>query len=171
MMPAAQTGRVISFKEFLASQESRLRAEQAAQEQARQDWIGAVDRLIERISAWIKSSDPHNLVKLDPQLLGDIDETGGLRKLDELAELRVSIGHQEVIIRPAVHDTLGPQWKPGEGKWTGRVDMMGSPYGYQLYRYVFADGREEWYVRNTRDYQIKALEQSSFDAALVDLFS
>ena len=49
--------------------------------------------------------------------------------------------------------------------------MSGDPYGYELFRFLHTDNREEWYLRSSRDFQMKLLNQSSFDAALVDVFS
>lgn len=162
---------MISFKEFLSSQEGRLRAEQIAQDQVNRKWIAAVDSLFKQVEEWIKEFDPHGLVRLDGGLLGDIDEQGNLRNVDDLGRLDISLGDQHTRLRPAVHEGLGPRWKPGNGTWAGRVDMLGNPNGYELYRFLHSDDREEWYLRSTRDYQMKRLDRSSFDAALVDLFS
>ena len=160
-----------SFKEFLRSQEDRLRAEQATQLQAKMRWIVAVRSLLVRIKDWIKESDPHGLVAFDHKLVGDVDEVGHLRKIDGLEKLSVSVGDQQTLICPAVREVLGPRWKPGEGTWAGQVDLIGDSHGYELYWFLHADGRDEWYLRNTRDYQMKLLDRSSFDAALVDLFA
>ena len=138
MMSNTGVGRAISFKEFLASQEDRLRAEQAAQARAKETWVTAVVGLI----------DSYVTARLD-----------------------IWVGTQKISIRPVAINVLGPRWKPGEGKWAGQVDMASEYYGHEIYRFVHDDGREEWYLRNTRDYQLKPLDQATFDAALVAALS
>ena len=165
---------MISFKEFLTSQEDRLLAERSAHERARAKWVVAVADLISRIEGWIKTSDPHSLVKLDTRMTGDVDELGFLRKeFDPLGILDISLGNRTVSIRPVARDVLGPHWNPGVGRWAGRVDMMvvGEPNRYEMFRFVFGDDREDWYLRNSRTYEINLLDHEEFDAALVDLFS
>ncbi len=159
---------MISLKDFLASQEDRLRAEQSAQAQAIESWGASVVRLIEQIEEWIGESDPHKLVTLDLVL-----DKNHRSHLDSNIDTRLDIclGSRVIRIRPVALDLLGPRWKPGEGKWAGRVDMSGDSYGYELFRFVDADEHEEWYLRNTRDYQLKVLNQANFDVAVVELFS
>ena len=159
---------MISFKEFLSSHEERLRAEQAAQTQVMKSWVQSVIRLRKQIEEWIKESDPNQLVELS-HIIGKTDN----QPTDIYADVRLDIrlGNHKVCIRPVAVEVLGPRWKPGEGEWAGQVDMSGEPYKYELYRFLHADSREEWYLRSTRDFQMRALDHTSFDAALVDLFS
>ena len=159
---------MISFKEFLSSQEERLRAEQVAQARAKDRWVSSVIKLIEQIEEWIKASDPHHLVEFE-HLFGDLEHPP--TNVYVRAQLDIWVGTQKVSIRPVAINVLGPRWKPGEGQWAGQVDMASEYYGHQIYRFLHDDGREEWYLRNTRDYQLKLLDQASFDAALVAALS
>jgi len=159
-----------SLKDFLASQENRLRAEQLAQAQAIESWANAVVRLIEQIGEWIGESDPHKLITMEhvfdkndrSQMNGYVD-----------ARLDIGLGSRVVRIRPVAFNLLGPRWKPGDGRWVGRVDMLSEAYdyAYEILRFVHADNHEDWYLRSTRDYQMDILNQASFDAALLELFS
>lgn len=159
---------MISFKDFLASQEERLRAERIKQDQAREDWVQSVVHLIEQIKQWIKQSDPHGLVRLD-HVFGESNSTPANVYVN--ARLDIHLGDRYTTIRPVAIDVLGPRWKPGKGDRAGEVDMWGEPYAYELYRFLHADQHDQWYLRSTRDWQMKELNQANFDAALIDLFS
>ena len=162
------TDRTISFKEFLASQEDRLRAEQTAQSRARETWVDAVIGLVDQIEAWVKASDPHHLVGIE-HVFGDPDRPP--TDVYVRARLDIWVGSQKVSIRPVALNVLGPRWKPGMGRWAGQVDMACEYYGHEIFRFLHDDGRQEWYLRNTRDYQLRLLDQASFDAALVAALS
>lgn len=156
---------MITFKEFLSSQEERLRAEQAARDQAIERWATSVLALIERIAAWIAESDPHGLVEVEHNFDPSPSRTHGDGRL------HIRLGDRQVSIRPVGINVLGPRWKPGEGTWAGRVDILGDPYDHEAYLFRHDDGREEWYLRSTRDYQARLLDRASFDAALVEMLS
>ncbi len=159
---------MISFKDWLSSQEERLRAEQMVQFQAKESWVQSVVNLIEQIEGWIKESDIHGLVKLDHEFR---DQNDPPRDIYANARLNISVGDRDVSIRPVTFSVTGPRWKPRLGEWSGRVDIIGEPHGYELFRFVGNDGQEEWYLRGTRDYEIKIFNQANLDTALMALFS
>lgn len=164
---------MISFKEFLESQESRLRGEQEAAAEAWRGWSESITALLERIGGWIKESDPHNLVTLNHGSSIDVEGDGIWRQNNPLPKLDIQLGDRAVLIRPIGRDILGPRWKPGNGRWLGRVDLFRAddPERYQLFRFVAGADGEEWYIRDPRDLAMKPLDRASFDAAIVGLFS
>ena len=165
---------MISFKEFLESQEGRLRAEKEAAAEAWRKWADSIIALSQQIEGWIKDSDPHGLVTLKHKSLDDLDEEGFLRNNNlPLFCLTIQIGDREVVVRPTGRDILGPRWKPAEGQWLGRVDMMviGESERYQLFRFVHQTKGEAWFLRDPKTLVLKSLDRDSFDAALVSLFS
>ena len=163
---------MISFKEFLTSQEDRLRAERSARVRSREKWIAAVAALIDRMEGWIKQSDPHGLVQLR-RFLGESPDEGidSPMDADRVENLDIVLGNQGVRVRPVAMDLMGPRWKPAEGRWGGRVDLIGHLDRYELFRFVGVDEAEQWHLRNSQNYQMKLLDQEGFDSALVDLFS
>ena len=160
---------MISFKEFLASQEDRLRAEHLTRIETREKWAEAVASLIGQIEAWIKESDPDGLVKIRHK---SAERDGWPQEIPVIERMELALGKQVVQVLPVAMDILGPRWKPAPGRWTGRVDLGGeSDHDYELFRFTSEDDTEAWYLRDTKIYQLKLLDQASFDAALVDLFS
>ena len=164
---------MISFKEFLQSQENRLIEEREARVQRQKKWINAVNALMDQVRHWILEADPHHLVKIDQQLVGDLhtDGSGFLRELDSLGRMCISIGNQTVNLTPVTRDLFGPRWKPGDGSWLGQITMFKEPYKYEVLLFAHDDGREEWYIRDDAQYVMKLLTRETFDAALVDLFA
>ncbi len=160
---------MISFKEFLKDQEARLRGEDASRDRLRQDWENAVYQLTQQMTAWLKESDPDRLVKLyEDTVVRDEGTTGRCH----LVELQFWLGRQRVVISPVARDILGPRFRPfNDGNWSGRVDLVGDPNIYTLFRFSRDGQLDTWYLRDPRDLDLVPLSRETFDGALVDLFS
>jgi hypothetical protein len=157
-----------SFKEFLKEQEDRVRAEEATKEGKKKQWVASVDSLIQQMEAWLKEADPGGLLKLQTKTVERSEESIGVY---DILALYIWLGSRVVGVEPVARDVMGPVTKPGDGSWSGRVDLVGPPYKFELYRFSGSNGFEAWYIRDTRNYRITPFEKEVFDKALVELFS
>ena len=102
---------MISLKEFLSSQEERLKAEQVTRTQALERWTASVLSLLEQIEQWIEDSDPHKLVAMN-HVFAETHASPADTHIG--ARLDIWLGNQGISIRPARREVVGPRWKPGE---------------------------------------------------------
>ena len=159
----------MTLKELLKSQEARLKAEAKARDLLERLWETAVNELMETIKTWIAESDPEGLLKLHEGI-----STLHNHEIDQkpLPDLDIFMGKNHVSIRPIAQNVLGPRLKPtAEGEWSGRVDMIGHPYSFQLWLLITKTGEHSWYIRNDRDYSMRPLTKESFEKAMVELLS
>ena len=157
-----------SFKEFLVEREDRVRAEEAAKEGKKNQWIASVSSLLQRMEVWLKESDPGNLLKLETRMIERIEDSIGAYKI---LALYVWLGSRVVDVTPVACNVMGPMIEPREGYWSGRVDLVGAPYKFQLFRFSGSDDLDSWFIRDTRNYRLVPFDKESFDQALVELFS
>ena len=157
-----------SFKEFLKEQQGRVRAEEAAREARAKRWVLSVSSLIRQMEAWLKQFDTDGLLKLETKVAERSEDSIGIYRLPALY---IWLGSRVVGVEPVAHDILGPVNKPRDGSWSGRVDLVGPPYRFELYRFTDSDDSDSWYIRDTRNYRIAEFDKEAFDKALVELFA
>ena len=157
-----------SFKDFLVEREDRVRAEEATKEAKKRQWIAAVRSLLERMEVWLKESDPGNLLRLRTRKVERREESIGAYVVPILS---IDFGSRVVRVEPVAQNVMGPMIEPREGYWSGRVDLVGPPYKFQLFRFSGSDDLDDWFIRDTRNYRLVPFDKESFDQALVELFS
>lgn len=159
---------MISFKDFLAEREPLVRSEEAEQERVREEWTTAVAGLIAEIEGWIRTSDSNHLVKLSARVTPSVEWPieGHL-----LPELEISLGGRSVTVHPQAMNILGPRWKPSEGRWAGRVDLLGRPDKYEVFRFTPIDGPASWFIRDDRGFELLPWSQATLEAALMVLLA
>ena len=159
---------MITFKEFLRQKEESLRTQEAAREEKQKRWVNTVIGLIEEMTAWLKEFDQASLLKLKSREVERTEESIGTY---DLPELEIWLGGKAVSVRPVALDVVGPRWRPGDGIWSGRVDLDNGASAYQIYRFSGSDGTESWYLRDPRTLAVEPFTKDKFDSALVELFS
>jgi hypothetical protein len=160
---------MMTFKEFLKSQETRLKAEAEAHVRLKKQWEEALSALMSQIKEWVTESDPDKLLHISEGITTHYDD-----RIDQetLPRLDILMGSRGVSILPiAQQNVIGPRLKPTEGEWLGRVDMIGHPYSFELWLLINKKSEHCWYIRNDRDYSIRPLAKESFDKAMVELLS
>jgi hypothetical protein len=160
---------MMSFKEFLKSQEATIKAEAQASERLKKQWETALLDLMTTIKSWLSESDPDRLLQIKDHVVTIYDN-----QIDQpsLPGLDIFMGSRAISIRPISAKTvIGPRRKPVEGEWTGRVDLIGNPYSFELWLLVDAQGESRWYIRDDRKYTLHPLTRESLENALVELFS
>lgn len=157
-----------TFKEFLQEQAEQVRAEEAAKEAKKDQWVSAIEDLIVLMKTWLRENDPEKLLKLRERELELSDESVGAYTTTSLA---VWLGGRVVRIEPVALDVMGPKFKPRDGVWSGRVDLVGSPFTYKMYRFLDEGGHQEWFIYNENDFHLRPFDREQFEAALLSLFS
>lgn len=160
---------MMTFKEFLKSREATLRAEAETNDRLKKQWEDAVSGLMSTIKDWIIESDPEKLLKLKEGTITLYDQ-----KIDQtpLPSIKIWMGSSVVSIEPIAQNVIGPRLKPmEEGEWSGRVDMIGHPYSFELWLFINNKGVPSWHIRNDRDFTIRPLNKETFERAMVELLS
>jgi hypothetical protein len=158
----------MTFTEFLRDQEERLRSEEAAREGKKRQWTASVLSLIDEMKAWLKEFDQKGLLKLKDRTIELSEESIGTY---DIHALEIWLGSKAVSVSPVARDVIGPRWKPGEGTWSGRVDLAGDTSTYEIYMFSGDGGPGSWYIRDTQKYVLQPFTKEQFDSALVELFA
>src|SRR5262245_36709737 len=130
-----------TFQEFL-----RKKAEEEQQPERRKrrdEWIGAVGRLIDQLRAWLAESHPEGLLDVIPLEVEKREPGLGSYKIPGL---KVGIGDAAVRVVPMGRDALGLIESRGEApmRAQGRVDITDGVQKYIFYRAI-KDGQDVWY--------------------------
>jgi hypothetical protein len=137
--------------------------------QAREEWIAAVDRLLEQLRGWLTDAGTEELLELEPLDFEKREQGLGTYHIRGLA---INFGERTVKVMPVgrmVLAHLGPYAQPGHEKAEGRVDITNGTNKYYLYRKL-TDAGEQWLVQDERS-DIRPLDRERFEAILQDLLS
>ncbi|WP_074306921.1 hypothetical protein [Singulisphaera sp. GP187] len=153
-----------SLKEFLKKQAQEQSASADEREAARDEWVEAVDRLVTRLTDWLREADSDTVLKIEPTVhrireprLGSYEAKG----------LLITLGAREIGLVPVARYSIGSIVGDAHGETIrhGRLDLTNIEKKYMLYR-----GKREqedfWVIVDDRDYAAKPLDQTSFEAAI-----
>lgn len=157
-----------SLKEFLTEQAEQIRSEEEANKAEVTKWEAAIRRLIDQIEAWLKDSDPEGILDIRREAVDLAEDPIG--RYQPLS-LQIWMGGHHANVMPVALSVIGPSQKPGEGRWRGRVDVDGPSDSFSLYRFVHADGREDWLIRDEENYTLSPLDREKFESMFMRLFS
>ena len=117
---------------------------------------------------WIKAADPNSLIKfMDRTIVSQEWPMEG----HLVPGLDIWLGGRVVKVHPLAMRILGPRWKPTEGRWAGRVDLLAGPEKYEIFRFIPTQGPESWFIRNDRDFEMRPWSQATLEVALMDLLA
>lgn len=156
-----------TFQEFLRTKAEEER--QPERRQRRDEWIGAVGRLLDQIRAWLAESDPDNLLDIVPYQVRCSEPTLGYY---DAPALRIGVGEDTIEVRPAGRDALGfvNRVNGGEKQAQGRVDIThGVTQRKVLYR-VVEGNKDVWYLIDDQ-YKPVLLDRTRLEAVLQDYLS
>jgi len=156
----------MTFQEFL-----RKKAEELGQDSLRQrknEWVAAVERLMDTIRGWLYEADPDGtlLVNVEKRERGE----PGLGRY-VVPSLRIELGENVVHVLPTARNVMGLVAAPGESEQRaqGRVDITDGGERYILYR-TFKDGQESWYALD-ESFKAAPFDRKRLEAILLDLLS
>jgi hypothetical protein len=157
---------MMTFQEFLRKQASK--GETREKRERREEWVAAVKRLMDQLRAWLKESDPDQVLDVIPMEIERV-EAGLGRYL--VPGLVIRTGNSRVQVLPigrsVVADLVASNERPLNAE--GRVDITDGVQRWMLY-HTSHDGQETWYALDQR-LRAAPLDQTRFEAILVDLLS
>jgi len=156
----------MTLREFLLKNAPR---DEIRRRQCREEWIAAVDRLLQQLRDWLTDAATEELLDLEPLEFSKREQGLGSYHIKGLA---INFGERTVKVVPVgrmVLAHLGPYAEAGHENAEGRVDITNGTYKYSLYRKLTNAG-EEWLVQDERS-DIRPLDRERFEAILQDLLS
>lgn len=158
-----------SLKDFIAQQAEKLRTEGPRAVQKRDEWVAAVDRLIEQIKEWLAQADPDRNVldvrerpfRLREEGIGTYEARG----------LTISLGPNEIRIEPIARYVAGPLSATGViyvARAYGRVDLTDGLRKFMIFR-VEKDPEDRWNIVEQDGFRMQAFDQSTFEGAFKSL--
>jgi len=158
----------MTFRDFLLKNAPRTEQEKRRR-QLREEWIGAVDRLLAQLRAWLTDAEAAALLDLEPLEFEKREQGLGAYHIRGLA---INFGESTVKVVPVgriVLAHLGSYAEPGHEKAEGRVDITNGANKYYLFRKLTETG-EQWLVQDERS-DIQPLDRERFETILQDLLS
>lgn len=134
-----------SFAEFLKEKEDEVRSAEAARAKELSRWVRSIDELNAQAEAWLKASDPNSLLHFTKRPYEITESQVGAYTTERL---EIWLGGRVISLVPIARYVRGPVLKPGNGDWTGRVDLTDGEFRYEIFRFTHSDSNEGWFVRN-----------------------
>ena len=163
-----------SFQEFLRQKlegsdwkdRKRLRAE----------WLGALNRLLDQIRAWLKESDPEGILEF---VTYEVERVEGRLGVYDAPALKVRVNTDYAEVLPMGRFTPLPLSLPLQSllisdpqKWGnlsgGRVDITNGERRHVLVRSI-EDGQDRWYALKMDQVAPVQFNRACFEAILEDL--
>jgi hypothetical protein len=157
----------MTLREFLLRNAPR---DEMLRRRWREDWIAYVDRLLERLRAWLNEAHAADLLDLETLEFEKREQGMGAYRIKGLA---IHFGERTVKVVPVGRNVaahLGPYAEPGHERAEGRVDITNGAYKYYLYLKLNDAGEEHWLVQDERS-DIRPLDREQFEAILQALLS
>jgi hypothetical protein len=156
-----------SFREFLA-EKAREDGSVAERKNRRNEWVAAVNRLLDQFRRWLKEADANDLLEVYPLDFDKLEK--GLGPY-HVSGLKIGLGDAAVEVVPVGRNTMGFVGPDGNMiRAAGRIDVRGGARKYQLYRTLNHD-MESWRVVDDDHHKGATLDQTTFENMLLDLLS
>lgn len=158
-----------AFSELLVQQRETYKAESAKNQEMIQEWLQAIDKLLEQICGWLEAADPERILQVEK----DNTEMHEPNLGHYLApRLIIRAFGKRIGIIPKARKTVGTARPPRPGApahATGRVDITDEIRRYVLYRF---DGEDDnsWFIENPSDGSLRLLTQELLEEALMSYF-
>jgi len=153
-----------SFQEFLHKKAEEQN--QGSRRERRDEWIAAVQRLVDRIIGWLREADPERLLDITPQTIEKSEVGLGSYRI---SGLRIAVGDLAVRVVPVARNLANPSGLMAGEILAGRVDITDGIKKYVLRR-TLRDNEEFWEVINEQ-YESTPFDQSRLEQILRDLFA
>ena len=158
-----------SLKEFLEEEAEKLKTEPSKATLKRDEWVAAVDRLMEEILGWIGEADPNRILAVEERTVAIREEMIGSY---EARALTIILGIRSVRVEPIARGVLGPLDRSGPhrpNRVFGRVDLTNGLEKYKIYRR--SSGPDSpWFITNEDGYEWRDFDRNAFEAAIQRLF-
>jgi hypothetical protein len=155
----------MTLTEFL--QEKAKDESQRDRWRLREEWVGAVNRLIGQFQAWLREADRLGVLTMWTEEIEILEERLGAYRVPRL---HVRLNATEVKVIPVARFNAGIIYE-GEGKGErkdGRIDLLGIGMRYILYRVLGSE--ERWYALDEK-YASRLLDRERFEAIMKEMLS
>jgi hypothetical protein len=156
-----------ALRSFLEEQAQHQDEARAQRMDALGEWKRALDALVGQFERWLHEADRKNALTIDRIPLTIRERRLGTYDVDGL---RVRLGVREFRIEPVARYALGSVVGDELGTTIrdGWVNMSSGDKGYVLYRCKREDG-DTWVIADDRTYEPQELNESTFEAAVLNL--
>jgi hypothetical protein len=155
-----------ALTEFLKEQKDK-QARSAAQVQAkREEWVAALDRLIDQLKTWLKEADPEGVLGVGCGATHINEEVYGRYKVPEL--MIVLQGRTVTVVPRGLNVMTYLDTEISKGRVQGRVDIVGPDQQYIMYRFVGPEG-ERWFIVDGHERNVRPLDREAFESTLLSL--
>jgi hypothetical protein len=159
---------VRTLEEFLTEREQMERGRADEKIAVQKEWIGAVRRLIDQMTEWLRAADKNHLL--------EIEETQyKLREVDvgvyTVPGLVIWLEAQEARVIPVARMVVGPDLSNGlihVVRAFGRVDMTDGEKKFLLFR-TEIDPADAWVILEDEGFTFKRFTRESFEEATQSL--
>jgi hypothetical protein len=156
---------VESLKDFIASHAEKLRNEESQAADKRSEWVAAVDRLNQQITAWLTSADPDHVIL-------EVRDTPCQRREEGIGTyiargLIITAGRRELRLEPIARNVAGPLSSTGiihVSRAYGRVDLTDGLQKYMIFR-VEKVPDDRWNIIEQDGFRMRAFDQAAFEEA------
>lgn len=165
---AFRAPKLTSFREWLKTH-AENEGEERVRREKREEWVGAVTRLIEKCMGWLQEADPTGILRLGVES-GSWKNEANLGRYS-IPVLSVEYKGDKVQLVPVgrnTHRTISPM-RNIEVPAEGRVDVTNGFLKNMLYR-TRENGKDRWYLM-TEDWKSVELNQDTFMAIMEEMLS
>jgi len=159
--------KLTSFRELL-HQKGQEGDREKHRKERREEWIGAVRRLITQLCDWLQEADSDGILDIFSTEVEKLEQELGSY---EVPRLVVRLGDANLQIVPVARNVVGSVEPRGAAalRAEGRVDVTDGVRKYILYR-TLQDGKERWYALD-ENFDPAALDQDRFMSIMEDLLT
>lgn len=152
-----------TLKEFL--QEEAQKHDQRLRRERRDEWVAAVERLLDQCNVWLQVADEAKVLEIESQHVDKLEEGLGNYRVPSL---KITLGGTAIRIVPVGRNTVG---RFGLGlQPEGRVDIAGGASKFIIYR-TFQEGQEHWYALDTHHWEPLLFDKERFEAIIQGMLS
>lgn len=154
--------------DFLNEQAAKYRSEAPERERNRNEWVGAVERLIQQMEGWLRGADSQQMLEVHWKPIELREEGLGVYTVPSL---EIRMGDRQVEIIPRGRNAVGSITRDDNHETCpvrGRVDITDGGERHTLYR-VTGDQGDEWFLADGRTHGAARFGKDVFEAVLVGL--
>ena len=158
---------LLSFREFLKTMADEAGVK--GRRRRREEWLGAINRLLTQIRDWLREFDPDGVLDVEPYEVSRTEHDLGTY---DAPALKIRLGAGEVNILPMGRDVPFMAIRGASvaaTEFAGRVDISDGFRKYNLYREM-SEGKDLWQVKDDRN-RLTYLDAESLGRILQDLLS
>ena len=157
-----------TLQDFLKQRADHIRDTLPERLRIQNEWIQAVERLINQLKEWLTASDPQHILEFFEDTVQRRESDVGVYLVKRLV---IRLEAQEVQVVPIARNVIGPVTTSGAthtGRSHGRVDMTNGVNKFLLFR-TQAEPSDRWIIVSDDTYVARDLDRASFDAAMQSL--